>query len=501
MSKMREDEQRRWRNAIRTRSRKAKEAEEAVEMSLSKEDILHVLWHRGKISEVLLDDNQKKIYSAFKSAPGRKFVLNCGRRTGKSFLCFVLAVEECLQKPEAIVRYVAPSKQMIEQFIIPISREVLRNCPEEFKPTYSQQTRSFTFPNKSVIYLTGTEKGSADSARGTSMDLGVVDEARDIADLAYVVGDVLMPQTLTTGGRILITSTPPDSTSHEFIRQVRAAKEAGSYWHATVYDNPRVTAAEIEDMVREMGGRNSVRFRREYLAELIMDTSYAVIPEFTKERKEQIVKEMPRPPYYDAYVSCDLGFVDYSAVLFAYYDFRLAQLVVEDELVVQRTVLEELERRVAAKELELWGKDHPVYYRVMDAPPVVIESVNSVEGRSWAPAPKLPKEVGVNAIRDAVIWDRMRIHPRCEILIDHLETAVWNKKRNKFARSGEKGHFDTLDALIYLERILNKSKNPYPEAAKPTSDMIFDPRKHGENTEKQERFAAFRRIFYNGRRT
>lgn len=498
------DNYHKWSKRVLRQTKQAKKEEEisAQTSGMTEQDVMHALWARGNVSEFLLDTNQKRMYEAFKSTPARKFVINCSRRTGKSFLCFVLAAETCIRKSGAIVRYVAPSKQSIEQYIIPIYRDVFRTCPQSLKPHYSAQNHTFKFSNGSVIYLTGTEKGSADAARGTFMDLGVVDEARDITDLSYVIGDVLMPQTLTTSGKILITSTPPKSPLHDFTaKYVPQAKAEGAYYTNTILDIPRISAQEVKDMIEEAGGRNSIRCRREWFAELITDSTHAVIPEFTASRKDAIVVAVDRPSHFDCYVASDIGYHDLSVVLFGYYDFKGARLVIEDEIVDQRTIVEQLDARIADKEAAMWGSSDVVYYRVMDAPPIVVEGLNAKVGRSWVVAPKLPKEVGVNAVRDMVIWDRIRIHPRCKTLISHLEHAIWTAKRNKFSRSGEFGHFDALDALIYMERTLNKDRNPYPDPPKPRGEDVIDVMSvFGGEEEKLGQAFFLRKIFNGGRR-
>ena len=47
-------------------------------------------------------------------------------------------------------------------------------------------------------------------------------------------------------------------------------------------------------------------------------------------------------------------------------------------------------------------------------------------------------------------------------LIRHLKNVKWSSNKSVFARSPDNGHYDAVDALIYLIRNIVYSKNPYP---------------------------------------
>ena len=47
-------------------------------------------------------------------------------------------------------------------------------------------------------------------------------------------------------------------------------------------------------------------------------------------------------------------------------------------------------------------------------------------------------------------------------LIEHLRNAIWNTNRTTFERSEKHGHYDAVDALKYLVRVVDWRKNPTP---------------------------------------
>ena len=86
--------------------------------------------------------------------------------------------------------------------------------------------------------------------------------------------------------------------------------------------NPRITEEVVSDIVKAIpGGVNSDAFRTEYMCMKISNSSDAVLPEWTAEVQQDCIVNWPRPMFYDRYVAMDIGFVDLTVVLFAYWDY------------------------------------------------------------------------------------------------------------------------------------------------------------------------------------
>ena len=56
------------------------------------------------------------------------------------------------------------------------------------------------------------------------------------------------------------------------------------------------------------------------------------------------------------------------------------------------------------------------------------------------------------------------IDPKCKHLLHQLRNVKWSSKTTKetFARSTESGHYDLVDALLYMVRSMDLTHNPYP---------------------------------------
>jgi len=419
----------------------------------------------------LLHQGQVELRRFFTESDGRTFVICCARRYGKSVLCVELAVEQALRHPGSIVLYAAPTAKQVRTIVEPHMRRILADCPADLQPRHNRVEGEWRFPNGSVVRAAGCDGGNAERLRGTEAHLALVDEAGFVTDLGYVVQDVLMPQTLTTGGRILLVSTPSVTPAHDFAQYCEAAEREGRFVHRTIFDAPHINDALLDEYAAECGGRESSTWKREYEARFVTDTDWAVVPEFSV-YEEQIVRELERPPYFHAYVGMDVGYKDLTVALLAYLHFDEFKLVIEDEVVLSGENSQVIAKAVQDKERELWSvRNKPVdhhgeiweaYSRVVDAPNIVVADLNNFHGRDWIAAQKDDAAAALNNLRLAIASNKVVIHPRCKTLISHLRHAIWNKSRTSYERSGDFGHFDGVDALKYLLRAVDFQYNPYP---------------------------------------
>jgi hypothetical protein len=91
--------------------------------------------------------------------------------------------------------------------------------------------------------------------RGTESHLNIVTEGGSIQRLKYLLKDILIPQTLTTGGKTFVDSTPPPDPNHYFNILVDEAVKSGNYVERTIDDNTSLTDLTRETFIEEAGGR------------------------------------------------------------------------------------------------------------------------------------------------------------------------------------------------------------------------------------------------------
>lgn len=459
-------------------------------------------WRRGRL-RFLLHRDQRLVYDAVQAATGR-FVLEIARRWGKTFLLIVLALEVCLRKSRARVVYGAPTLKHLAEFILPTLEKVTALAPENLRGKYNAQNGHWELPNGSYIHLFGADdKRKANRGRGPEADLAIFDEAGFTPILRYVLRSVLRPQLLHTGGRILLGSTPAEEPDHDFTELAEKAEATGNYMRRTVWDNPLLTRETIERFIAEDARdegltpeeyQASDEFRREYLAQRVVDKLLMVVPEWEAAR-EKLLVSVERPELYDALTWLDFGGADPHAALFAYWHFDIAKLVIEDELLLKKGEnTAQLADAIKAKETHLWGAtkwdgtlraaydaDYKLlenlpdwmkaaadaaapqqpYARWADNDLQLVRDLYELHGMVFCPTAKDDKQLQVNNLRVLVSAGEVLVNPRCVGLDRHLRTTTWeNNRRRGYRRIGGE-HGDLLDCATYGVRNLYR-RNPYP---------------------------------------
>jgi hypothetical protein len=273
-----------------------------------------------------------------------------------------------------------------------------------------------------------------------------------------------MPQTLTVPtARIIMASTPPKTPDHPFVQKYMAqAMEIGAYSRFTIYDNPLLTPEVIEEFKKEAGGEDSTTWRREYLAEVVTETENAIFPEATVEGVlDKLIVDVPRPSHFIPITVVDLGYIDFTGILFGYFHFGLGKIVIEDEILVNKATSAEIMGLIKAKEKELWGTITP-RLRIVDGPALVVADLNQTHRFNCRPPEKSDLTANVNRVRIDLAQERLLVHPRCTKLVTQMRYAVWDKTRTTFARTSSGGHSDLVAALIYLAKHIDRQTNPVP---------------------------------------
>jgi len=467
-----------------------------------------VCWRRGEL-RWKLDANQRGLYNEIHGSQRKRFVLECARRLGKSYLLCLMAVEACLRRPGARVVYGAPTIKEVVEIIIPIIDELCADAPAECRPTFNAQSGHVEFPNRAAIVLFGCDdKRRANRGRGPGADMVVIDEAGFIPILGYVLHSIVNPQTLTTGGRVLIASTPSDEPDHDFTRIAEQAEADGNYAHRIITDNPRLTSEQITEYVQNEASdlgmtvaeyQASDTYQREHLARRVVDRTLVVMGEDWTASREAAMVEVPRPQFFDGYASLDMGGVDPHGVLFGYWYFERSTLVIEDELLLRDgETTQDLADRIKAKEAELWGasrwdgtlrlyqdkaesshlallppwlrdrvkreEEAPLQplMRVCDNDIQIAKDLSVLHGLSFVPTEKTDKRWYVNEFRIAMRKGQVKVHPRCRHLDRHLRQTVWANHRQSDYKRKNGEHGDLLDCAVYMWRTLRRERNPVP---------------------------------------
>lgn len=196
-----------------------------------------------------------------------------------------------------------------------------------------------------------------------------------------------------------------------------------------------------------------------------------VVPEFVEHEQSIVVDELELPTHFNPIVAMDVGFRDMTALLFGYYDFAKAKIVIQGEVVMKQMRTDTLAKNISHKEIELWG-EREVYGRYSDTNLIVINDLTQIHGIHFIPTDKDDKDASINQLRLAVQNGNILIHRSCINLIEQMRNGKWDEKKKHFLRSSELGHLDCIDAVLYFIRNIPFSLNPYPQGE------VWDDSKH-----------------------
>jgi hypothetical protein len=442
-------------------------------------------WRRGDIS-FKFHETQRRIYQALSSTTERQFFLLCSRRLGKTYMLLAMGFMACLKGVRekdgtfrgARVLFLAPQARDAAEIATDTAAQLLADCPAELrsKIEYKAQAKEFHFAlpggQTSILRLKGVNAEQADSLRGGATDVVILDEAGQMDNLDYIVKSVVLPMTLTTGGRIFFATTPPVTPDHESKVLYDRLFGLGASVKFTILDAPHIKDAAKAEMLRELGesealipdilaGRclpKTTAALRELFAEFVTDASLRVVPDFDEAAEKEIVKIHQAPEAFDAYVSIDPGFQDRTGILYAYYDFRAGKIVVQDEALLHKPSTNDIAEEVLEAEYRLWSDQKPLL-RVSDVEPRLIADLWERHQLGFVSYNRQDALGAINLVRSMIRDRQIVIDPRCQRLIHQLKTAIWNKKATDFERTID-GHADLLAALKILCRHVNPHKRP-----------------------------------------
>lgn len=455
---------------------------------------LEILWRAGDLSYGL-HSSQLELHREWLNSRDRTFTVCSARQWGKSTWAITVAVEKCVSHDGALVRYVTGTKKDAADIITPSFQRLLEDCPEDMLPRHYLKDHRWVFPNGSEIILAGGEKDAGDRIRGLKSHLVIVDEAGFISRLEDLVESAIRPTTIHTRGRIILISTPPTTPGHPFVtRYMSEAAARGTLNRRTIYDNPLLSDEDIAEIARSAGGTESSQWAREYMAEVVTDTTMAIVPEFAEHEHNVVVSDVPRDNVIKRYTVADYAHTDFTVIGFFEYHFEEARTYQVDELVFHEEGALATVGPMLKRERELWNGVEP-NRRWADMPPLSRKDVNRAHGVYFSEVDRSNKAGRINRLRQQIIEGQFCVHERCEVSIAHLRNGIWKNNRKDFARVAGFGHFDAVDTALYaVQHIYREELSAQPK----TGPNVFRP--PGMRNNSSDNGAVLKRALLNPRR-
>ena len=189
----------------------------------------------------------------------RQMILLCSRQAGKSTVSSLLAVEEAIHRPPALVLLLAPALRQ-SQLLFRSVKQTLHAIGDGAPQVVQETALTLELANGSrIVTLPGKEA----TIRGfSSVSLLIVDEASRVPDPLY---QSVRPMLAVSGGRIVLLSTPFGKRGFFYQEWT----EGGPDWHRvriTAHDVPRIDPAWLAKERDQIG---DWWFRQEYLCEFV----------------------------------------------------------------------------------------------------------------------------------------------------------------------------------------------------------------------------------------
>lgn len=448
-------------------------------------------WRRGELQYLLREHGQTRAYLWTKKwiedhpDDCGPVIEICHRRFGKSYGKIVFGIERCLSAPGHECRYGAPTGKQCSEIVRPLMRQILAHCPSYMRPTKAGDRWTFHNPSWEDKEATSSFtlfscKDEADQQRGKATDTLILDEARDIMNLSYVVLDVFGWQFVDRKMPVInIITTPPkleaSPIKHKFVDP--AVKEE-RYLCIPTHENLDWKERDDKMLSKLVGGKDSVPWRREAGCEFIYDTEVLILPEFSQHESKIVVGNIERPDYYFPYVFLDTAWSDFTAVLFAYVDFLAQRLVVLDEIQVKNTTTGDLAEMIKTREAEVFRNSYHPVRRMGDFTLQQLNDLRKSYGLAVRPADKWDRDSAIAYLRTSIQRDKIRIHERCKKLIHQARSGI-KDDHGEFVRIEEDedmGHCDGVAALVYGHRMVNWSQNPFVEVQQRIFGTFYSPK-------------------------
>lgn len=361
-------------------------------------------------------------------------VVRSGRRFGKSYLAFALALETMLETPGAQVLYTTPSYKELQGRY--------KDAVKLFSPLGAQIKWGEIVLNGSTLTLTGIWR--ADGLRGNAFNRMICDEWAYCDNAQDAWEEVLSPMLTDYEGDAFFFSTPRGKNHFSMLDNFSNLYDDWASFHFTTYDNPRIKHSEIE---RQREILPSVVFAQEYLAEYVDRDAAKIKREWLKIDNTKVCTAF--------YMGVDLAIsqketADYTAIV-------VIGVTEQKEIVIVDAYRDRLTFvNIGQKVVEYAAKWNPK-----------VIAIESNQAQAWL-IQELKRNttlnvVGIQATRDKII----RFQPvearfeRREVYLHGTLPPEFTEELLSFTGTNQDKHDDFVDALGYAFAAIKKTPGAF----------------------------------------
>ena len=255
---------------------------------------------------------------SFVSDSSRFKIAMCSRRSGKTVSCAAHLIKTAIDAPDLVCLYITLSRNNAKKIIW---KELLKiNNDYQLGGIENISELSITFPNKSVIYLSGAKDSSEiEKFRGMAVKLVYIDEAQSFRSyIEDLITDVLVPSLMDYRGTLCLIGTPPPVPVGFFHDTFNNESLTWTKHEWNFFDNPHIVKKSKtthqsmldEELVRRGVTMADPSIQREWFGRCVQDTN-SLLLHYNKDKNDLITLPEGKYTYL---MGVDLGFRDANAI-------------------------------------------------------------------------------------------------------------------------------------------------------------------------------------------
>ncbi len=381
----------------------------------------------------------------------------CSRRAGKTIACAADLIDNALRHPGVVCLYVTLSRSNAKKIIW---REIKKiNRDHNLGGVENLSELSMTFPNHSIIYLSGAkDTNEIEKFRGLALKLVYIDEAQSFREyIKELINDVLSPALMDYAGTLVLIGTPPPIPTGLFCEAYQG-QNAWSKHHWSFWDNPFITkkskmshkAMLDRELTRRGVDVNDPSIQREWFGKFTLDSD-SLLLHYDKNKNNYNMLPDIYPLKYNYIMGIDLGFDDADAIAVLAWSDREPTTYLVEEMVVAQQGLTEL-----VEQIQLLNKKYDISKMVIDQGGLGKKLAEEMRRRHHIPvqpADKTRKMENVAFLNDAMRTKRLMAKADSKFAQDsYLVEIDKDKSTPDKIKVSDKYHSDIIDAVLYAFR-------------------------------------------------
>lgn len=376
--------------------------------------------------------------------------------------CAAHLVDTALKNAEVLCLYVTLSRANAKRIIW---RELQKiNNKYKLKGTEDNVELSMTFPNGSVIYLSGAKDSSEiEKFRGMPFKLVYIDECQSFRPyIEELIDDVIGPALMDYDGTLCLIGTPGAIPAGYFaevagaVQDKKTKSDSWTHYAWTFFDNPHIpikskkTHQQMLD--RELKRRgvtvDDPSIQREWFGKWVLDSESLWIKYYKDKNDYATLPELPKPHTWNYIMGIDLGFNDADAIAILAWSSTSPVTYLVDEMVVPKQGLTEL-----VEEIQAFRQKYEISKMVIDEGGLGKKLAEEMRRRHRLPvqaADKARKQETAAFFNDALRTGRFKAKADSRFTQDSYLVEIDREKSTPDrVKVSDKYHSDIIDAVLY----------------------------------------------------